>query len=262
MSKRSYERRLRAKRAAQKAERMHAARMRKLRVGGSIAAGVALAVVLLIVVLNAGGGPKPTATGTHSPVPGCDTASAAPSPSSKTFPSAPAMSIDTNKIYVATINTNCGTFTIRMDPKTAPKTVNNFVFLARQGFYNGVSFHRIEDQLNSYAIIQGGDPKGNGSGDPGYSYDGETPAPTATYPKGTVAMANSQGPSTNGSQFFVVVRDWPGLPPSYTIFGTITDEAASFTTLNRIVSLKSPTESKPSTPIYMITVTIAEQART
>jgi cyclophilin family peptidyl-prolyl cis-trans isomerase len=116
------------------------------------------------------------------------------------WPSAPAMTIDTSKTYTATVTTDVGPFTITLDPAQAPKTVNNFVFLARQHFYDCIIFHRV---IPSF-VDQTGDPTGTGEGGPGYQFADELPKKASPqYPLGSVAMANS-GPNTNGSQFFVV----------------------------------------------------------
>lgn len=133
--------------------------------------------------------------------------------------SPPAMEIDTNKSYTAKFTTNKGDFTIELFAKDAPKTVNNFVFLSRQGFYNDVIFHRIIESF----MIQTGDPEGNGSGGPGYSFEDEQT--DYEYEPGIVAMANA-GPDTNGSQFFICTgENSVGLnnTPNYTIFGKVTD---------------------------------------
>jgi cyclophilin family peptidyl-prolyl cis-trans isomerase len=273
MSKRSYERRIQAKRDAAKAARKRAERMRKIRIWLSATAAVVLALVLFLVFRPSGTEPTAQPTTSGSPTAAPSTVAApcpGPTPAAPkdlTFPSAPADSIDENKIYVATFQTSCGTFKVQMDPKTAPKTVNNFVFLARQGYYDGSQFHRVQNEAD-FAIVQGGDPNGDppGTGGPGYSYDGETPAPTAKYLRGTIAMANSGGPSSNGSQFFVVVKDWAGLPPNYTIFGKVIDETNSFAGLDKMITaggepIQGGLGTKPMPPIYLIKVTIEELAR-
>ena len=257
---------------AEKAARRRAERMRKLRMWGSAVAAIVIALVLFLVFSGDGG--KPVATPT-TPTPtssGTPTAAATPcpgptpaAPKQLTFSSPPPSSIDTNKVYVATFETSCGTFKVQMDPKLAPKTVNNFVFLARQGYYNGTKFHRVQNETD-FAIVQGGDPKGDGSGGPGYSYDGETPAPTAKYTRGTIAMANSGGPSSNGSQFFIVVKDWNGLPPNYTIFGQVIDQTASFVALDKMITasgtpIQGGLGTTPIPPIFILKVTIEELAR-
>lgn len=122
------------------------------------------------------------------------------------------MQIETNKTYHAVIKTNKGDIHLQLNPAEAPLTVNNFVALARDGYYDGVTFHRVVPHF----VIQGGDPTGTGSGGPGYKFQDE--AVTRPYKAGTVAMANA-GPNTNGSQFFICLEDQQGLPPNYTIFG-------------------------------------------
>ena len=124
----------------------------------------------------------------------------------------PPMLIDTNRTYRAIIRTNKGDIHLQLNPAEAPLTVNNFVALARDGYFDGVTFHRVVPGF----VIQGGDPTGTGSGNPGYKFQDEPVK--RQYKAGTVAMANS-GPNTNGSQFFICLEDQPNLPPNYTIFG-------------------------------------------
>jgi peptidylprolyl isomerase len=126
------------------------------------------------------------------------------------------MSIDTGKSYAATLHTSEGDITFDLLSDQAPKTVNNFVFLAREGYYEGVPFHRI---IKGF-MVQTGDPTGTGTGGPGYRFADEPVR--LRYTKGIVAMANA-GPNTNGSQFFIVHGADAGLPPNYTIFGEVTD---------------------------------------
>jgi peptidyl-prolyl cis-trans isomerase B (cyclophilin B) len=130
----------------------------------------------------------------------------------KRYSAPPEMQIEMNRTYHAVIKTNKGDIHLDLNPAEAPLTVNNFVVLARDGYYNGVTFHRVVPKF----VIQGGDPTGTGSGGPGYNFKDE--AVTRPYKAGTVAMANA-GPNTNGSQFFICLEDQPGLPPNYTIFG-------------------------------------------
>ena len=128
------------------------------------------------------------------------------------------MYIDPEKSYQAEIVTNHGTMTAFLHANDAPKTVNNFVNLARYHYYDGIIFHRIIREF----MIQGGDPEGSGRGGPGYKFEDELPAP-GKYKIGSLAMANS-GPDTNGSQFFVISGDaGVALPPSYSLFGKITE---------------------------------------
>src|SRR5688572_15677679 len=134
----------------------------------------------------------------------------------KQWNSPPEMVIDPSKRYTATLSTSMGDLVIALDAIAAPKTVNNFVFLAREGFYDGVIFHRI---ISGF-MCQGGDPTGTGRGGPGYRFEDELPKPRS-YEIGSVAMANA-GPNTNGSQFFIVSGpSGVGLPPQYSLFGQV-----------------------------------------
>jgi cyclophilin family peptidyl-prolyl cis-trans isomerase len=136
----------------------------------------------------------------------------APTPKKLAFPGIlPDAQIKNKKV---TIETNKGTIVIELYPVDAPKTVSNFVYLATQKFYDGLTFHRYVEGF----VIQGGDPTGNGTGGPGYKFEDEKV--TKSYKQGIVAMANA-GPDTNGSQFFIMLEDVP-LPPAYTIFGKVT----------------------------------------
>lgn len=129
----------------------------------------------------------------------------------------PPMSIDVTKIYEATIETTRGTIVVDLDPKAAPKTVNNFVFLARDGFYDGISFHRVMENF----MIQGGDPTGSGFGGPGYQFEDEVgPNNPLTHETGVISMANA-GPNTNGSQFFITREPQPHLNGKHTVFGKV-----------------------------------------
>lgn len=128
----------------------------------------------------------------------------------------PEMAIDQSKTYTAIVHTSKGDISLGLLASEAPVTVNNFVFLAKEGFYENGGFHRIIKDF----MIQGGCPKGDGTGGPGYRFQDEKV--TRSYTKGTLAMANA-GPDTNGSQFFIVHGDNVGLPPNYTIFGMLTD---------------------------------------
>lgn len=159
-----------------------------------------------------------------SPAPGQATFNA----TKHTYSQPPAMTINTSKIYCAGINTNKGLIVVELDPKIAPNTVNNFVFLAQNHFYDGLVFHRVIQQSEKTAgngpyIIQTGDPQGSnpakrGLGGPGYKFNDEPVQ--GSYTEGTVAMANS-GANTNGSQFFICTGNDTSLPKSYNIFGHV-----------------------------------------
>jgi cyclophilin family peptidyl-prolyl cis-trans isomerase len=135
----------------------------------------------------------------------------------KQWSAPPPMTIDVNKQYTAHIVTVKGTIDIQLLPKDAPKTVNSFVFLARQGFYDGVTFHRVIPNF----MAQGGDPTGTGVGGPGYQIPNETSTGLKFDQAGLLAMANA-GPDTNGSQFFITYAPAPSLNGGYRIFGRVT----------------------------------------
>src|SRR5438445_5012844 len=134
----------------------------------------------------------------------------------KQYSSPPAMAIDPNKKYTATLETSKGPIVCDLFAKDAPKTVNNFVFLARDGFYDGTVFHRVIADF----MIQGGDPTASGRGGPGYRFEDEVDADKNPhkFQAGTLAMANS-GPNTNGSQFFITDKETPWLQGKHTVFG-------------------------------------------
>ncbi|MDZ4827448.1 MAG: peptidylprolyl isomerase [Actinomycetota bacterium] len=129
------------------------------------------------------------------------------------MPKQPEPQTDASKIYRTTITTNRGKIVMDLDPQLAPNTVNNFIGLARDGYYDGLTFHRVVPEF----VIQGGCPQGSGTGGPGYKFADEPV--TADYVLGAVAMANS-GPNTNGSQFFICIDDCQSkLAKSYNLFG-------------------------------------------
>jgi cyclophilin family peptidyl-prolyl cis-trans isomerase len=165
----------------------------------------------------------------------------------KQYASQPEMTVDSAKTYTATIETSAGTMVAELYPKEAPMTVNNFVFLARDGFYDGVIFHRV---IRGF-MIQGGDPTGTGTGGPGYRFRDEPVR--LQYTRGTLAMANA-GPNTNGSQFFVMHADY-GLPPNYTIFGQLTSGSD---VLDAIATAPTGSQDRPKEPVTIQTITIAE----
>lgn len=137
--------------------------------------------------------------------------------SDKQWDSPPAMQIDPQKNYSATIETNRGTIEVELAAQYAPKTVNNFVFLAQEGFYDGVSFHRVISNF----MIQGGDPTGTGRGGPGYRFEDEFAGNPLAHEAKVLSMANA-GPNTNGSQFFITHAPQPHLDGKHTVFGKVT----------------------------------------
>ncbi len=175
----------------------------------------------------------------------------------KQYSALPPMTIDPKKSYVATITTDKGVMTVKLNARETPVTVNNFVFLSREGFYDNTVFHRVMKGF----MIQGGDPLGTGTGSPGYRFADEPV--TRDYARGTIAMANS-GPNTNGSQFFIMHADY-ALPKNYVIFGAIdAADRTSLATLDAIaaspVASNSTGEpSKPVTPPVIQSISIKEE---
>ena len=223
---------------------------------------VGVVAIGLIFILTITGGKKKdnkkaASTTTTTTIPAGCTTKKPPAANPKTYKSAPPMTIDPAKTYVAHFTTTCGNFDVTLDAKDAPKTVNSFVFLAGQHFYDGLTFQRVAKDF----VVQGGDPKGDGSGGPGYSLP--TEPPKAGYQKGSVAMANA-GPGTTGSQFFLVLSDTGaknlgGPPYLYSALGTVTK---GFENVQKLGSLYNkdqnpadPSTQKTSMPLYMFKVT-------
>ncbi len=166
------------------------------------------------------------------------------------YSSPPEMVIDPSTTYTATIRTNKGTITAKLFADEAPNTVNNFVFLAREGFYDGVIFHRVIEGF----MLQGGDPTGTGTGGPGYRFADELEASrNRGYKLGTLAMANA-GPNTNGSQFFIMHADY-GLPPQYSVFGKTID---GLDVVDAIGRTETNAADKPLEDVVIETIDISE----
>lgn len=158
--------------------------------------------------------------------------------------------------YSATLTTNFGDIEVALDAEAAPQTVNSFVFLATQGFFDGLTFHRVVPEF----VIQGGDPTGTGTGGPGYTIPDELPAEPG-YAEGAVAMANA-GPNTSGSQFFIVTGDASFLPNAYSLFGTVTeglDVAKEIEGLaDESADPNDPAAQQPTEPAVIESVRITE----
>ena len=181
----------------------------------------------------------------------CTDTAPEPAPDPKTFDTAPEQTIDPAKTYTATITTSCGTITAELDAKDAPVATNNFVFLANEGFYDGLTWHRVVPNF----VVQGGDPKGDGSGGPGYDVAGEVP--TDNYPLGSLAAAKAgtDPAGTMGSQFFVVTgTNGTTLPNEYARFGIVTEGLDVARTLESFAEGDGP----PSRPLYIFDIEIAE----
>jgi len=170
----------------------------------------------------------------------------------KVYTSVPEMNIDLNKKYTAVMKTNMGDISIEFFTNDAPLTVNNFINLSKDGYYNEVIFHRV---INGF-MIQGGDPSGTGHGEmgkyPGYKFEDELNN-KQPYEKGILAMANA-GPNTNGSQFFIMHVDYP-LPYQYTIFGKVTD---GLDIVDKIASVETAEGDRPVSDVVIESIEIKE----
>ena len=266
-----------ADKRARKKENARAARVvreaalrRKKRTRSTVTVAVVAALFVgVIVLLNVTGGDNKKAASpatsttpptTAKPLPAGCVRTVPPKSTPPTWKSAPAMTIDSSKTYVATFSTSCGTFGATLDAKASPKGVNNFVFLAKNHFYDGLKWHRVVKDF----VIQGGDPKGDGTGGPGYSVT--TELPKDGYPLGTLAWAktSSEPSGAAGSQFFVVTGTQTAALSQkangsyqYGVFGKVSTGLAN---AQKIMSL-APAAAQggpPTIPMYIFKVTITE----
>lgn len=173
----------------------------------------------------------------------------------KTWSEPPEMTIDPSKQYTATFRTSKGGFEVELFADSAPATVNSFVFLSREGFYDGVIFHRIIETF----MIQSGDPLGTGMGGPGYNIPDEFEnTDTYNYEPGILAMANTGRPNSGGSQFFIVTGvDAAGLPPKYTIFGKVVSGMENVTAIAQ-TPVQANSQGEPSKPTETVTIETIE----
>jgi cyclophilin family peptidyl-prolyl cis-trans isomerase len=170
-------------------------------------------------------------------------------PKTQRFDGPPPMCLDLSRRYGAVMATTMGDMTIAFDALAAPRTVNNFVFLARYHYFEGIVFHRIIPGF----VLQGGDPTGTGTGGPGYRFEDELPAP-GRYELGSLAMANA-GPDTNGSQFFIISGpDGVRLPPQYSLFGKV---VAGLDVVQAINAIGTPS-GRPKEEVRILSVTVTE----
>jgi cyclophilin family peptidyl-prolyl cis-trans isomerase len=169
----------------------------------------------------------------------------------KKYTEPPAMQIDVGKKYMATLDTSAGKIVVELFASEAPKTVNSFVVLSRDGFFNGVIFHRVIPGF----MIQSGDPTGTGTGGPGYKFENENRDTARTFKQGTLGMANA-GPNTNGSQFFIMDADNQLPPRDYTIFGQVKQGQE---VVHKIATTPRDRRDRPNEPITINSVTIAEE---
>jgi cyclophilin family peptidyl-prolyl cis-trans isomerase len=205
------------------------------------------AVVAAILISQNGGSDEGSEGAAAAGAAGCREVEA-PAPKEATL-KAPGQSIQRGEPVTAVVETSCGSFEIALDTERAPKTANSFAYLAEQGFYDGLTFHRIVPEF----VIQGGDPAGNGSGGPGYSVE-EKPPSNLAYTRGTVAMAktSAEPPGRSGSQFFVVTGADAGLPPEYALVGKV---SSGMSVVDRIGKLGTASE-KPKQTVLIEEVTI------
>jgi cyclophilin family peptidyl-prolyl cis-trans isomerase len=166
----------------------------------------------------------------------------------------PKQKLDPKKTWVVVMKTSCGTVEIELDVKDNPKTASSFAHLAREGFYDGLSFHRIVPGF----VVQGGDPEGTGEGGPGYSVT-EAPPKTTKYTTGVVAMAKTEleDPGTSGSQFFIVTAPDAGLPPDYAVAGKVTKGEDVVELLANVPN--DPSDNRPVDPVIMEKVTVTSR---
>ncbi len=178
----------------------------------------AFAFLAVLVAACNGGGAGTTPPAGETPTAGETPASSpALAPTPMTFAERPELTISADEKIFAIVETEKGSFRIELRPGLALETVNSFIFLARQGYYDGVTFHRVIPGF----VAQGGDPTGTGSGGPGYTLPDEFS--DVPFERGTVAMANTGAPNSSGSQFFIAYDDQPGLDGQFTVFGEVVD---------------------------------------
>ena len=214
----------------------------------------------LAAVAGCGGDDEPAdntaTTTTEEPAPadaGCEEVDP-PEPKGEQKLKKPKLKLDPSKTYTAKVVTSCGEFSIQLDAKRAPKTGGSFVALAKAGFFDDTTFHRVAKGF----VIQGGDPSGDGTGGPGYSVV-EAPPEDLQYTRGVVAMAKTgtEAAGTSGSQFFVVTGEDTGLPPDYALLGEVTE---GMETVDRIAVVETvpPEDGNPTAPIVIESITIEE----
>jgi cyclophilin family peptidyl-prolyl cis-trans isomerase len=217
----------------------------------AVFAVVAIGIVAAVLISSGGGSDNSSSSSatesTEASANGCKKVEA-PKPKTVSFKK-PKQVLKPGEEATAVVKTSCGTFEIALDTKRAPKTANSFAFLAEEGFYNDLTFHRVVPGF----VIQGGDPEGTGGGGSGYSIE-EKPPSNLAYTKGVVAMAKSAAdpPGTSGSQFFVVTAPDAGLPPEYALVGKV---SKGYSAVARIEKLGTP-EEKPKQTILIEEVTI------
>jgi peptidyl-prolyl cis-trans isomerase B (cyclophilin B) len=222
-----------------------------------VAFALAAGIIVAVVLISQGGGSDDEGSSSGSSqasTGGCEEVEAPPT--KKVSFKAPKQVLEAGEEATAVVKTNCGTFEIALDTERAPKTANSFAFLAEEGFYDDLVFHRVAPGF----VIQGGDPLGSdpevaGTGGPGYTVD-EEPPPNLSYTKGVVAMAKSSAdpPGRSGSQFYVVTAPDAGLPPEYALVGKVSE---GYDVVEKIDALGTP-EEKPKQTVLIEEMTIEQ----
>jgi peptidyl-prolyl cis-trans isomerase B (cyclophilin B) len=207
--------------------------------------GVAAIVGIVVLIASSGGDDGGSSDEACKPV-------AAPQPKNVEDRGKPKLKLEPDNTYTATVDTNCGQFVIQLDSKRSPETSASFVELARDGFYDGLGFHRIAPGF----VVQGGDPKGDGTGGPGYKTR-EAPPDDVAYTEGVVAMAKggTEPAGTAGSQFFIVTGPDANLPADYAVLGKVTEGIDNVKAMEKLASTE---DGPPSEPIVMSKVEITE----
>jgi peptidyl-prolyl cis-trans isomerase B (cyclophilin B) len=276
MSKQTRKRELDRLRARREAERQRARRRRALLTYGTLGLVVVVAAVAGGLWLTgnddspAGAAATTAGAATTAPAQFNDARAGAPTAPAQvacggrippkvqhpTFSKPPTPKVDPDKTYLAALQTSCGDVTIRLDPKKAPETTANFVFLAGRHFYDSTWFHRIvPGGAAGIGVIQGGDPEGTGRGGPGYAIKDELPSSPAAYGRYSVAMANS-GPNSGGSQFFISFQDnSKGLRPDYSVFGEVVEGRDVVDKIAK-VPLGGQTGDTPTQAVWVDKVTV------
>jgi peptidyl-prolyl cis-trans isomerase B (cyclophilin B) len=258
------------KRQAKLAQRQQARRIRQQVGGASLAIVLVVFGVFALAKWNGSTSKKtptaastpsastsatPSTSPTTSPSPGaCPTATAKTVAKPQQFSSPPPKTLAAGRTWTATVATTCGDMTFQLDGKKAPQTVSSFIFLARKGFFNNTTCHRLT--TSGLYVLQCGDPTGTGNGGPGYGYGIENAPASGDYPAGTIAMARTSDPKSNGSQFFLVYQDskLPTDGGGYSIFGTITKGLAVVKDV--AIGGASGGDGAPNTPINITSVSV------
>jgi peptidyl-prolyl cis-trans isomerase B (cyclophilin B) len=214
----------------------------------AVFAVIAVGIVAAVLISRGGGdSDDSSSTSAEADANGCKQVEA-PEPKTVSFKK-PKQVLKPGEEATVVVKTSCGTFEIVLDTERAPKTANSFAFLAEEGFYDDLTFHRVAPGF----VIQGGDPEGTGTGGPGYSVD-ENPPANLAYTKGVVAMAKSaaEPPGRSGSQFYVVTAPDAGLPPEYALVGKV---SKGYSAVERIEKLGGP-EEKPKQTVLIEEATV------